>query len=82
MSILTRAARGLIHGYQRYISPMLGSHCRYLPSCSEYADIAISEWGVLRGGALAAWRILRCNPFCKGGLDLPPRKREMNCHGS
>jgi len=69
-----RLAIGVIRGYQRYISPMLGSHCRFLPSCSEYAVMAIDEWGVVRGGALAAWRILRCHPFTAGGLDLPPRR--------
>jgi hypothetical protein len=60
--------------YQRWISPMLGAHCRFLPSCSEYAIMAIEEWGVLRGLVLAAWRVLRCHPLCKGGLDLPPRR--------
>ena len=60
--------------YQRSLSPLLGNHCRFMPSCSEYAAMAIEEWGAWRGSLLAAWRILRCNPFCRGGLDLPPRR--------
>ena len=63
-----------IRSYQRYLSPLLGNHCRFMPSCSEYAAMAIEEWGAWRGSLLAAWRILRCNPFHRGGLDLPPRR--------
>ncbi|MDQ7006703.1 MAG: membrane protein insertion efficiency factor YidD [Acidobacteriota bacterium] len=69
-----RLATGVIRAYQRFVSPLLGSHCRFLPSCSEYAVMAIDEWGVLKGGALAAWRIARCHPLTAGGLDLPPRR--------
>lgn len=60
--------------YQRFGSPILGGHCRYLPSCSEYAAMAIKEWGALRGSLYAIWRLLRCNPFGGTGLDLPPRR--------
>ena len=77
-SLMARPLLVLIRGYQRFISPMLGAHCRYLPSCSEYAVIAIMEWGALRGSLLAAWRILRCNPFVKGGLDLPPSRSDKS----
>lgn len=55
--------------YQRWVSPALPPSCRYVPTCSEYAVEAIDRYGVLRGGFMAAWRILRCHPFVKGGLD-------------
>lgn len=74
MSLFRAAVIVPIRGYQRWISPMLGQHCRFLPSCSEYAVMAVEEWGVLRGLGLAAWRVLRCQPLCRGGLDLPPRR--------
>ena len=62
----------LIRGYQRGVSPLLGRRCRFYPSCSEYAAIAISQHGALRGGRLAAARLLRCHPFHPGGVDLVP----------
>lgn len=62
----------LIRFYQRAISPYKGTKCPYVPSCSEYAVQAIGKYGVLKGGALATWRILRCNPFSKGGYDPVP----------
>ncbi len=74
MSLFSRPMLALIRFYQRFISPMLGSHCRFMPSCSEYAVMAIEEWGAFRGFFLAAWRILRCHPLSKGGLDLPPSR--------
>jgi len=58
-----------IRAYQRVISPALGPRCRYAPSCSDYAVDAIREHGVARGIVLAAWRLVRCNPFSRGGLD-------------
>jgi putative membrane protein insertion efficiency factor len=58
-----------IRVYQRAISPALGSRCRYYPSCSEYAVQAIRSYGILRGLVLAAWRLLRCNPWSHGGFD-------------
>ena len=70
---MKRAAREVavapICAYQRVISPLLGPRCRYAPSCSEYAVQAISEYGILRGLVLAAWRLLRCHPWSAGGLD-------------
>ena len=63
-----------IRGYRRFLSPLLGQHCRFIPSCSEYGLMAVEEWGAVRGSLLSAWRILRCNPFSAGGLDLPPRR--------
>ncbi len=60
---------GLIQSYQRFVSPLLPPSCRFTPSCSQYTLEAVSKYGVLKGSALGAWRILRCNPFCKGGID-------------
>lgn len=55
--------------YQRLISPLLGQRCRFEPSCSRYAVQAVREFGILRGAVLAAWRLVRCNPFSSGGYD-------------
>ncbi len=55
--------------YQRVISPGLPRRCRYEPTCSRYAAQAIGEYGILRGLVLAAWRLLRCNPWSRGGYD-------------
>jgi putative membrane protein insertion efficiency factor len=63
------AAIAVIRGYQRALSPLLGPRCKYYPSCSEYAVQAIGRYGMLRGSVLAAWRLLRCNPFSHGGYD-------------
>ncbi len=62
--------------YKRFISPMQLPSCKYTPTCSEYAMEAVEEYGVLRGLAMAAWRVLRCNPFAKGGYD-PVRKHDF-----
>jgi uncharacterized protein len=58
-----------IRAYQRWISPGLPPRCRYYPTCSDYAVQAIRELGPIRGLILAAWRLLRCNPFSHGGID-------------
>ena len=58
--------------YQRVISPALPQRCKYYPSCSHYAVQAIREHGILRGLALAVWRVLRCNPWSHGGYDPVP----------
>jgi len=55
--------------YQKVISPMFAPSCRFYPTCSEYAVQAITKYGALKGVLKAAWRILRCNPFNKGGID-------------
>ena len=71
--MLNRAAIKLIRIYQKYLSPLkVHTHCIYTPTCSEYAAQAIQKYGVLKGGLLATWRILRCNPFAKGGYDPVP----------
>ncbi|MBR6960076.1 MAG: membrane protein insertion efficiency factor YidD [Clostridiales bacterium] len=59
----------LIRGYQKHISPGLGHHCKYLPTCSQYTIDALEKYGVFRGLLMGFWRILRCNPFSKGGYD-------------
>ena len=65
----------LIHGFSRILGPVPGG-CRFVPTCSEYAYGAVHTHGALRGGALALWRLLRCNPFGHGGLDpVPPPRR-------
>lgn len=65
--------RALIRGYQLALSPLLGHHCRFYPSCSSYALEAIDTHGALRGGILALRRILRCHPWHEGGADpVPP----------
>jgi putative membrane protein insertion efficiency factor len=56
--------------YQRVISPALPARCKYYPSCSEYAVQAVKRYGILRGVVLAAWRLLRCNPWSHGGVDF------------
>jgi putative membrane protein insertion efficiency factor len=58
-----------IVAYQRLVSPALGRRCKYEPTCSAYAVRAVREFGILRGLVLAAWRLLRCNPFSHGGYD-------------
>lgn len=58
-----------IRAYQRWVSPALPRRCKYEPTCSRYAVEAIGRYGILRGVALAVWRVLRCNPFSHGGFD-------------
>ncbi|NLT12398.1 MAG: membrane protein insertion efficiency factor YidD [Clostridiaceae bacterium] len=59
----------LIRLYQRFISPILPPMCKYSPSCSVYAVDAIRKYGAFKGSMKAIWRVLRCNPFSKGGYD-------------
>ena len=70
------AAMGLIRGYQLVISPMSGPSCKYYPSCSHYGMEAVRVHGAVIGGAMAVWRILRCNPFSNGGVDDVPARGE------
>ncbi len=66
------AARFLIRivkFYQKYISPSLGDNCKYRPTCSDYMIGCLEKYGVIRGLPRGIWRILRCNPFSKGGYD-------------
>jgi putative membrane protein insertion efficiency factor len=75
-AVLSRVVGGLrtvatapIVIYQRLISPAIPRRCKYEPTCSRYAVDAIKEYGILRGAVLAAWRLLRCNPWSYGGYD-------------
>ena len=61
-----------IRFYQKYISCLKRTKCPYFPSCSEYGYEAVSKYGPFKGSLLAIWRILRCNPFSKGGYDPVP----------
>lgn len=61
----------MIELYRNYISPLKKPCCRFYPTCSQYAILAIKKYGALRGTIKAVWRILRCNPFGKGGVDYP-----------
>lgn len=60
--------------YRRLVSPMYGDVCRYHPSCSRYALEAVQQSGAVAGSVLAAWRVLRCNPWSRGGVDDPPAR--------
>ena len=61
----------LIRFYRKYISPCKRPCCRFVPTCSEYAYEAISKYGAIKGGVLALWRLLRCNPFNEGDIFDP-----------
>lgn len=63
---------GAIRAYQAIIAPLLPAACRFQPSCSEYAVEAVHRYGAWRGSSLAVWRVLRCQPLCKGGYDPVP----------
>ena len=70
--MISRFLQFLIRSFQLLISPYLGRHCRFTPSCSSYAMEAIEKHGSLKGGWLALKRIGRCHPFCEGGYDPVP----------
>lgn len=71
---MKRVAEFIIRAYQKYISPLKKPCCRYYPTCSEYALEAVRKHGALKGLILAAWRLLRCNPYSRGGVDYVPEK--------
>lgn len=62
----------LIWFYQKLVSPLLPQACRFHPTCSEYAKEALLRHGVLKGVLLTLWRLLRCQPYCRGGFDPVP----------
>ncbi|HKV10651.1 MAG TPA: membrane protein insertion efficiency factor YidD [Thermoanaerobaculia bacterium] len=68
---MTRLMVALLGVYKRRISPLLPSACRFSPTCSEYARLALLKHGFWRGSFMAAGRLLRCQPFHPGGIDLP-----------
>lgn len=67
-----RIASSPVRFYQRFISPLKPPCCRFIPTCSAYANTAIRRFGLFRGGLMALARILRCNPLCRGGVDPVP----------
>jgi putative membrane protein insertion efficiency factor len=69
---MRRLVQWFIRAYQLMVSPLLGNHCRFYPSCSQYAFEAIGRFGVLRGGFMALRRLSRCHPWHPGGLDPVP----------
>ncbi|MBT8122849.1 MAG: membrane protein insertion efficiency factor YidD [Gammaproteobacteria bacterium] len=71
----------LIRGYQYLLSPWLGNHCRFYPSCSSYALTAVERYGALRGSRLALQRLLRCHPWSEGGIDEVPERECGHSHG-
>jgi len=86
VSLLRRAAAAPIEAYRRVVSPLLPARCKYEPTCSAYAAQSIREFGILRGLVLAAWRLLRCNPWSHGGFDpvaeqgVFPLRRHFGAH--
>ena len=69
MKMFADIIRAVIRSYQIFVSPSLGVHCRFFPSCSEYADEAIKQHGFFRGSMKTIARLLRCQPFASGGHD-------------
>lgn len=76
---MTAFAVLLVRGYRLVVSPLvpqtIGGRCKYHPSCSQYALDALREFGLFRGAVLAAWRLLRCNPWSHGGVDYAHDQR-------
>ncbi|PWM00063.1 MAG: membrane protein insertion efficiency factor YidD [Clostridiales bacterium] len=66
--------------YQKFISPLKPPCCRFTPTCSNYAIEAFREWGLFVGLGLTVWRILRCNPFSRGGYDPVPKRKKRRKH--
>ena len=74
--MLAKGVIFLLQGYKKYVSPMLGHHCRFVPSCSEYAIEAYARFGFVKGSCLTVTRLLRCAPWCKGGYDPVPKNEK------
>lgn len=68
----------MIRAYQILLSPLLGQHCRFYPSCSQYTLEAIQEWGLVKGIWLGTKRISRCHPLNEGGIDPVPKRNSVN----
>jgi hypothetical protein len=74
VSAASKVAVFLIRGYQRFLSPLLGRHCRFYPTCSQYTLEAVERFGFLRGAWLGAKRMVRCGPWHPGGYDPVPER--------
>lgn len=77
MSPAARVAAWTVATYQRWLSPLLPAACRFAPTCSEYARLALIDHGMVRGSLLALWRLVRCHPFNRGGYDPPPVRQRQ-----
>ena len=71
---MKRLLLGFIRFYRKYISPLTPATCKYIPTCSQYGLEAIERFGAFKGGLLTLWRVLRCNPWSKGGYDPIPER--------
>ncbi|WP_114639392.1 membrane protein insertion efficiency factor YidD [Polynucleobacter necessarius] len=69
MCVLNKVAIKLVKQYQMLLSPYLGTHCKYVPTCSQYSCECFEHYGFLEGAGLTLWRVLRCNPWSHGGYD-------------
>ncbi|MDP8299081.1 MAG: membrane protein insertion efficiency factor YidD [Candidatus Tantalella remota] len=74
---MKKAIIWLLKGYRKAISPLFIKSCRFHPTCSEYAMTAVEKHGVFKGALLAGWRILRCNPFSRGGYEPVPEQKKV-----
>ena len=80
-NLLRSVATAPIVFYQRFVSPGLPRRCKYEPTCSAYAVQAVREYGILRGVVLGGWRLLRCNPWSRGGFDpVQDQRLFRQCH--
>lgn len=76
-SVPVAGVKAAVRFYRRWISPMTVPHCRFRPTCSEYALMVLEEFGLIRGGWLALKRLARCHPFSAGGIDPAPRRTKV-----
>lgn len=82
MNPVVRLALALLRAYKRWLSPLLPQACRFSPTCSEYAQVALRSHGPVAGTWLTLGRLLRCQPLGRGGIDLPPAARRLGPSGS
>ena len=78
-SLYLPIVRFLYRVYKRFVSPLFGDACRFYPYCSDYALEAIEKHGLIKGGLLAIWRLIRCNPLSEGGFDPVPDPKGAPC---
>ena len=81
MKLVRRLLLGMFSIYHKVVSPMTRQRCNYYPTCSHYAEQAIERYGILRGLVLSSWRIMRCNPWSRGGVDLVESQRLFKPRG-